>query len=193
MSGGADPAVGSVVLTGSSNVLEVLRQVAARYPARPALITGDGSITFGDLWDRVSRAAAGLRVLGLAPGDRAVVMIPMSIDLYVAMLAVLHMGAVAVFVDPWIGRRQIAAFAAFAEPRAWIGIPKSHLLRLLSRRLRSIPFSVTTGWRLGPLPAGCSLDELEETEGNGEVHPASPEEPLVKVTSAEESSSTGWT
>lgn len=159
--------------------------MAARHPARPALITGnDGSITFGDLWDRVSRAAAGLRGLGLAPGERAVVMIPMSIDLYVAMLAVLYMGAVAVFVDPWIGRRQIAAFAAFAEPRAWIGIPKSHLLRLLSRPLRSIPFSVTTGWRLGPLPAGCALDELEQSDGDGEVHPAAPDDPaLITFTS----------
>lgn len=158
--------------------------MADRHPARPALITGDGSITFGDLWDRVSRAAAGFRRLGLAPGERAVVMIPMSIDLYVAMLAVLHMGAVAVFVDPWIGRRQIAAFAAFAEPRAWIGTPKSHLLRLLSPRLRSIPLSVTTGWRLGPLPAGRTLDELEEAEGDGEVHPASPDDPaLITFTS----------
>ncbi|HSG39287.1 MAG TPA: AMP-binding protein, partial [Thermoanaerobaculia bacterium] len=159
--------------------------VAGRYPVRPALITaGDGSITFGDLWDRVSRASTGLRRLGLAPGDRAVVMVPMSIDLYVAMLAVLHMGAVAVFVDPWIGRRQIAAFAAFAEPRAWIGIPLSHVLRLLSPRLRSIPLSVTTGWRLGPLPAGCTLDELEASEGDGEVHPASPDDPaLITFTS----------
>lgn len=158
--------------------------MAARHPARSALITTGGAITFGDLWDRVSRASAGLRRLGLTPGDRAVVMVPMSIDLYVSMLAVLHMGAVAVFVDPWIGRRQIAAFAAFAEPRIWIGIPKSHLLRLLSPRLRSIPFSVTTGWRLGPLPAGCTLDELEEAEGGGEVHPAAPDDPaLITFTS----------
>lgn len=111
-------------------------------------------------------------------------MVPMSIDLYVAMLAVLHMGAVAVFVDPWVGRRQIAAFAAFAEPRAWIGIPLSHILRLLSPRLRSIPLSVTTGWRLGPLPAGCTLEELEQSEGDGEVHPVSPEDPgLITFTS----------
>src|SRR5262245_52482813 len=135
------------------NVLSVLQRVAVRFPERPALIMADESIPFGDLWRRIARAAAGLRRLGLSPGERAVVMIPMSIDLYVAMLAVLKIGAVAVFVDPWIGRRQIAAFAAFAEPRAWLGVPRSHLLRLLDRRLRAIPLSVTTSWRLGPLPA----------------------------------------
>src|SRR5262245_61227709 len=87
------------------NVLSVLRRVAERFPDRPALVMASGSVTFGELWHRIGRASAGLRRLGLAPGDRTVVMIPMSIDLYVAMLAILKLGAIAVFVDPWIGRR----------------------------------------------------------------------------------------
>ena len=141
-------------------------------------------ITFGDLWRRIDRASSGLRRLGLAPGDRAIVMIPMSIDLYVGMLAVLEMGAVAVFVDPWIGRRQIASFAAFASPRAWLGIPKSHLLRLTDARLRSIPFTVTTGWRVGPVPGRRTLAELEKTEGDGEVHAVERDDPaLITFTS----------
>jgi acyl-CoA synthetase (AMP-forming)/AMP-acid ligase II len=163
----------------ANNVLDVLRQVALRVPDRPALIMESGAISFGDLWDRVGRAAAGLRRLGLEPGERAIVMIPMSIDLYVAMLALLEMGAVAVFVDPWIGRRQIAAFAAFAEPRAWLGIGKSHLLRLLDPRLRGIPLTVTTGWHLGPWPARCSLADLEEGTEESAVHPVSPDDPAL--------------
>jgi acyl-CoA synthetase (AMP-forming)/AMP-acid ligase II len=166
------------------NVLSVLHRVAARVPDRPALIMAGGSITFGELWRRVGRVAAGLRGLGLAPGDRAVVMIPMSIDLYVAMLALLKIGAVAVFVDPWIGRRQIASFAAFAEPRAWLGVPRSHLLRLLDPRLRAIPFSVTTGRRLGPLPARQTLAELETSQENGEPQSVEPDDPaLITFTS----------
>src|SRR4051794_18644965 len=156
----------------SSNVLSILHEVARRVPDRPALILESGSITFGGLRDRIGRAAAGLRRLGLGAGDRAIVMIPMSIDLYVAMLALLEMGAVAVFVDPWIGRRQIATFAAFAEPRAWLGVPRSHLLRLLDSRLRAIPFTVTTGRRLGSLPARCSLTELEAAPADPADNPA---------------------
>lgn len=158
------------------NVLAVLREVAARVPDRPALIAstkkGEQHITFAGLRDRVDRAAVGLRRLGLAPGERVIVMIPMSIDLYVALLAVLQTGAVAVFVDPWIGVRQIAAFAAFAEPRAWIGVPRSHLLRLLSGALRGIPLTVTTGFRVGPLPARRTLAELEAEPGDGVIHAA---------------------
>lgn len=166
------------------NVLAVLEQVAARVPDRPALVMESGAISFGRLWERVDRASVGLRRTGLAPGDRAIVMIPMSIDLYVALLAVLKIGAVAVFVDPWIGRRQIAAFAAFAEPQAWLGISKSHLLRLLDGRLQAIPLTVTTGRRLGPLPARRTLAELEAGPGDGHVQPVEEDAPaLVTFTS----------
>ena len=166
------------------NVLVVLRDVAARVPDRAALIMEDDAITFAGLWERVDRVGAGLRRLGLGQGDRAIVMIPMSIDLYAVLLGLLEIGAVAVFVDPWIGRRQIAAFAAFAEPRAYLGIPKSHLLRLADRRLRSIPISVTTGGRLGPLPARHTLAELETEPGDGEVSAVEPDDPaLITFTS----------
>jgi olefin beta-lactone synthetase len=166
------------------NVLAVLRQVASRVPDRPALAMAEGSVTFGELWRRIGRCSCGLQRLGLAPGDRAVVMIPMSIDLYVAMLGILKMGAAAVFVDPWIGRRQIATFAAFAEPRAWLGVPRSHLLRLLDARLRAVPLAVTTGRRFGPLPARSTLAELEAPGEEGEVHAVGLDDPaLITFTS----------
>jgi olefin beta-lactone synthetase len=171
------------------NVLAVLREVAARVPDRPALIApapdgGARQCTFSELRDRIDRAAAGLLRLGLKPEERVIVMIPMSIELYVALLAVLQIGAVAVFVDPWIGARQIAVFAAFAEPRAWIGVPRSHLLRLVSGALRAIPLTVTTGFRLGRLPARCTLAELEDKPGDGKIHPVEPGSPaLITFTS----------
>ncbi|HYN21704.1 MAG TPA: AMP-binding protein, partial [Thermoanaerobaculia bacterium] len=166
------------------NVLSILAENARRWPERPALITGRGPITFARLRERIDRASAGLQQRGLQPGDRAIVMIPMSIDLYVALLALLDLGAVAVFVDPWIGWKQIAAFAAFAEPRAYLGIPRSHVLRLLSGRLRSIPITATTGKRLGRLPARSTLAELEEPAGDSAVHGSQPDDPaLITFTS----------
>ncbi|HWM94833.1 MAG TPA: AMP-binding protein [Thermoanaerobaculia bacterium] len=170
------------------NVLSILSEVARSQPGRPALIMREGSttfaITFAALRERIDRASSGLHKQGLRPGDRAIVMIPMSIDLYVALLALLDLGAIAVFVDPWIGWKQIAAFAAFAEPRGYLGIPKSHALRLLSGRLRSIPVTVTTGKRLGPVPARCTLAELEQPAGDGAVHASQPDDPaLITFTS----------
>lgn len=163
------------------NVLSILTDVARRHPDRPALILGKRSIAFSALRERIGRASTGLQGEGLRPGDRAIVMIPMSIDLYVAMLALLDLGAVAVFVDPWIGWKQIASFAAYAEPRAWLGIPRSHALRLLAGR---IPITVTTGRRLGPFPARRTLSEIEEPAGDGGVHPSQPDDPaLITFTS----------
>lgn len=163
------------------NVLSILTDVARRHPDRPALILGKESITFSSLRERIDRASAGLQREGLQPGDRAIVMIPMSIDLYVAMLALLDLGAIAVFVDPWIGWKQIASFAAYAEPRAWLGIPRSHLLRLLAGK---IPITVTTGKRFGPFPARRTLSEIEEPPGDGTVHASQPDDPaLITFTS----------
>jgi olefin beta-lactone synthetase len=163
------------------NVLSILSDMARRHPDRPALILAKESITFSALRERIDRASAGLQREGLKPGDRAIVMIPMSIDLYVAMLSLLDLGAIAVFVDPWIGWKQIAAFAAYAEPRAWLGIPRSHLLRRLAGR---IPITVTTGRRLGPFPARRTLSEIEEPAGDGAVHESQPDDPaLITFTS----------
>jgi acyl-CoA synthetase (AMP-forming)/AMP-acid ligase II len=162
---GAVSAAADAGAGGSANVVELLAAAARRHPERLALLASDSrggqqGITYGDLWQRVRLVAAGLRRAGLAPGERAIVMIPMSIDLYVALLALLQLGAVAVFVDPWIGWRQVAAFAAFASPAAYLGTPRGHLLRWLSPALRRVRLTVTTGRRWGRLPAGRTLAEL---------------------------------
>lgn len=154
---------------GSANVVAVLRDVARRLPHRAALVLGREAVSFAELWERIDRTSVGLRRAGLGPGDRAIVLIPMSIDLYVALLALLKIGAVAVFVDPWIGRRQIAAFAAFAEPRGFLAVARGHLLRLLEPGLRRIPVTATTGLRLGALPAAHALRELGREPGDGAI------------------------
>jgi olefin beta-lactone synthetase len=150
------------------NVVTHLRDRAAEDPAKIALIQGpfnaERSVTYGELWDHVGRIGGALARSGLKRGDRAIVMIPMSLELYAVLLGVLKIGAVSVFVDPWISLRRIAQFAAFAEPRAFLGIAKSHWLRLFESKLRGLPITVTTGKRWGPIPAGRTLAELLQNE-----------------------------
>ncbi len=172
-----------MTLLDSCNAAGLLCEAATRHPDRAALL-GAESVSFGDLWDRVDRCSAGLLRDGLKPGDRAICMIPMSVDLYVVLLGLMKAGAVAVFVDPWIGMAQIAAFSAFAEPRAWVGVPRSHALRTFQKSLRRLPVTITTGSRLGPLPARRTLRELLAAAGNGTLHPAGRDDPaLVTFTS----------
>jgi acyl-CoA synthetase (AMP-forming)/AMP-acid ligase II len=168
-----------------NNVVKFLQEAARRVPDRPALIFGEGErASFAALWERADRISAGLGGAGLSPGDRVIVMIPMSLELYAVLLGLLKLGVVAVFVDPWIGRKQIAAFAAFADPRGFAGIGKSHLLRLLDGRLRRIPVTLTTGGKLFRWPARLSLGDLESKAGDGRVHPVTGDDPaLITFTS----------
>jgi acyl-CoA synthetase (AMP-forming)/AMP-acid ligase II len=84
----------------------------------------------------------------------------MSPALYIALLALIRCGAVAVFVDPWISLRQIAAFAAFADPAGFIGTPASHLLRLFQSRLARLSLTVSSGPTFLGFPARLSLSQL---------------------------------
>lgn len=140
-----------------NNVVAMLDASAERVPERPALVFGDKTVSFRELSLRVHRFEALLKQRGLHRGERVIIMIPMSPDLYAVLLAVMRCGAVAVFVDPWVSMRQIATFSAFAEPVGFIGVTKSHLLRFLSIRLAALRFTGTTGRTFCGLPAAFSL------------------------------------
>ncbi|MCK5596396.1 MAG: AMP-binding protein, partial [Candidatus Eisenbacteria sp.] len=158
----------------NSNVVSAFRETVARVPEREALIIDCGgrteTVTFAELWDRADRISVGLLRAGFKPGERAILMVPLSVDLYAVLIGVLKMGGVAVFVSPWLSPRHIASSADFAAPDIYIGSPKSQLLRFRHARLREIPLSVTTGGRLWRVPAGLSLREIESTPGDGRVY-----------------------
>lgn len=176
-------------MTANSNVIELLRRAAEERPDRIALTFGEKdrsrTITFRRLWEMADAFSAALVAKGLAPGDRAILMVPMSIELYVTLLGTIKMGGVAVFVDPWVKGRQIAAFCSFASPRAFIGVGKSHLLRLFDRRLLRIPLTVTTGPAFAGIPARFTLAGLlAEFAGDHQVYHARADEPaLITFTS----------
>lgn len=166
----------------SANVVHYLERAAERAPNRLALVmprAGEGRFTFRELFARVNRYAAGLRQLGVERGDRVIVMIPMSPQLYAALLGVLEFGAVAVFVDPWVGARQIARFSAFAAPKAFLGVPRAHLLRLGSRELRRVPIAITTGGRFGPWPARASLTDFEGLSDSADIAAVGDDDPAL--------------
>ena len=126
----------------NANLAARLAERAAAHPDRLALVAGRGfgrrAIRFAELDARVARAAAGLRERGVRPGERVLIFVPMSVELYVALLAVLRMGAVAVFVDAWADRRRLDAAVAAARPAAFLGTTRAHLLRLVSPAVRAI-------------------------------------------------------
>jgi acyl-CoA synthetase (AMP-forming)/AMP-acid ligase II len=100
-------------------------------------------------------AAADLAAAGLAAGMRALVVAPMSIRLYVAMIALFRLRATAVFVDPSAGRGRLDACVARVRPDAFVAVPRAHWLRLSSPAVRAIPIKAAIGgWLPGARAVG---------------------------------------
>lgn len=155
------------------NVYQLFEQSALLHPKRIAILQQFKNkvevVSYEDLRSEISAVSAGLIAQGILPGDRIVVMIPMSIELYVVLLAIFKIGAIAIFVDPWMPIRQVAKFSAYAEPKGFIGTYKSHALRLLNKDLFSLPLTVTTSGRLFKFPAQITLKELKKYSPSDKV------------------------
>jgi benzoate-CoA ligase len=67
-----------------------------RHGSRAALICGEESLTYAELAARVARAANALRALGVAPGDRVLLLMRDTPEFAAAWLGAVHAGAVAV-------------------------------------------------------------------------------------------------
>jgi acyl-CoA synthetase (AMP-forming)/AMP-acid ligase II len=150
------------------NLLELLRRQAERCPDLPALVDRRGrdrrTLTVTELDRASSRAAALLRQASLRPGDGVLLLVPMSIELYIALLAILRLGLVALVPDPSAGLTGLDRACAAWPPRAFIGGARAHALRLVSPPLRAIPIPIAIGWSIpGAIrwnPAGGGAEEL---------------------------------
>lgn len=101
----------------------VLDRIAAQAQAQPTTLalretTGD-TLTYGALWSRAARTAAGLRAAGLRPGDPVAFMVRPGNDAIVLILALLRCGAALVAADPSAGEAVFAARMARVRPR-WL-------------------------------------------------------------------------
>lgn len=134
------------------NIAARLIERAERHPEAAAIVEYEGGrpcrITFRELARRVEALSAGMRYRGIESGDPVLLFVPMSIELYVALLATLHAGATAVFVDAWADPARLDAAVGAVHPKLFVGSPTAHLLRLRSRAIRGIPLHWFAGRRL---------------------------------------------
>ena len=88
--------------------------VLARSDTHPG---ADTALTFGELRDRVARAAEGLRRLGVGPGDRVAAYLPNVPETLVAFLASASLGAVWSSCAPEFGTRAVVDRLRQIEPK----------------------------------------------------------------------------
>jgi len=160
------------------NIAELLQEQAhSTVPAIIERIHGRDRVTsFGELQQQVTQAAALLWQAGLRPGDEVLVFQPMSLELYIALIALFRLGLVAMFIDPSAGLKHIERCCSLFPPEAFIGSPKAHILRLFSPALRRIPRTFVMG---AHLPGSISWSRAESMKPLEEIFQAGQEAPAL--------------
>src|SRR6185295_1157354 len=85
-----------------------------RSPEAEAVQFEGASLSYGDLWERAGKLAGRLRLLGVGPEERVGVFAERSLELPVALLAVLRAGGAYVPLDPSYPSERLAFMAADA-------------------------------------------------------------------------------
>ena len=79
---------------------------------------GGRALTYGELHREVHRAANALRGLGLGPGDRIAVLMPMTPEIVIALLAIVTIGAVFLPLFSGFGAQAIVSRLSDADAKA---------------------------------------------------------------------------
>ncbi|MEX1117486.1 MAG: AMP-binding protein [Terrimicrobiaceae bacterium] len=122
---------------------EIFQKNAAQWPEREALIATrwgrDSTVTFSELQAASDDFAMRLAAHQLGRESSILVFVPMSIELYIAMLGIFRVGATAVFLDPSSGLSHINACCKKLPPAAVVSVLALRALRPWVRGLRKIP------------------------------------------------------
>jgi olefin beta-lactone synthetase len=125
--------------------------IAIAEPSGPPREDGPRSYsltTFKELDDESDAIARGLLHWGVKPGMRIAMLVPFGAMFIRIAFALLKAGVVVILVDPGIGRKNLIAGLAAANPDGFVGIPRAQaIVRLLRRRFPNAKWNVTVGRR----------------------------------------------
>ncbi len=139
------------------NIFAQFTDVLEAAAKQPALISGLGKrrrvVSFATLDQRVDAVVSAFDKHGLRPGDKVLIAVPLSIETYVVMLAILKAGLVVMFVDPGQPVSRIAHILRKHPPAALVGTRSIQWLRFLLPELRRIPRRFVVGGKTkGAIP-----------------------------------------
>ena len=155
----------------SENVVRHFYAAVQRVPHRIAIAHKQQEITFEALQQAVLAQTRIYRKSGLKTGDRVLVFVPMSIELYIHVLALFHIGCTAVFLDEWSNMNRLKLACKIAQCKAFIGIPVARLLGWFVGDIRRIPIWIPNkNWRANQNPgARVSFENPIEIDAKSET------------------------
>ncbi len=141
--------------SGLVNIAHHLPAAAVRNPDGLAIAAYDPSapdgwheLSWSQLNRRADTIAAGLVAHGWARGDTTLVMVRAGVELISLTFALFKIGAVPVLIDPGMGMGAFFRCVKQCAPRAFIGIPLAHVIRVfVPGAFRSVVRHATVGRR----------------------------------------------
>jgi long-chain acyl-CoA synthetase len=131
-----DPGVPLEVEAPNTSLPWLLRQTAAQAPDAPALIFFGKSLTYSAFREQAARVAQSLKTLGLAPGERLAILLPNCPQLALTYHATLHLGGVAVLLNPLLSPKEIKQQLTDSGSRCLVVL--DHLLPKAEEALKDI-------------------------------------------------------
>ncbi|MFI6638492.1 amino acid adenylation domain-containing protein [Streptomyces sp. NPDC050504] len=129
---------------------ELVEHHARHTPEAPAVHCGDRRLTYGELDRRANRLARHLRDRGAGPECLVGVCLPRSVDLVVALLAVLKAGAAYLPLDPELPERRLAFM--LADARVPLLVTERSLADRLPRSGADVVWTDTEAERIAAWP-----------------------------------------
>jgi len=145
------------------NIYDLFEDALQRAAARPALIAGIGkkrhTVTFAELDRSVDGVVVMLKQQGLRAGDKVLLAVPISIDTYVVMLALLKAGMVIMHIDPAHGTSKVAKILKAWPPAAIVASKPILMLGLMFPELRRIQKRFVVGGHARGATSLCVTQE----------------------------------
>lgn len=127
------------------NISDLLEEQGRLRYNEIAIISSKGKCTFGELLKASQEGAVFLSSLQIKKGDFVLVFVPMSIELYEVLFSIWRLGAIAMFIDPSVGKETIQKCCQRIQAKAFIGGFAGQIFRLMIPALKSIPISINMG------------------------------------------------
>jgi len=128
------------------NIVEILENHSVKHADQIAITHGAEKISFKELAEQSCKGGNYFKNLGLQKGDVVVVFVPMSINLYIILIALWRLGLIAMFLDPSSDKKQLEQCCMRVKPKVFIGTVKAQIMRFFTPALRKIPLAVSTGY-----------------------------------------------
>ena len=134
------------------DLIETLDQ----HPDRVAIVEKDGrTFAYSDFKEHIVGAQLHLKSMGIKKGDKVLVFVPMSFELYVVLEALFSIGATALFLDPWMKGKKMSGIIRDIQPD----------LLIVTKKIARYSWLLPATWRLKK----WKLDEIPKSTANWDI------------------------